>query len=284
MTSGSGPRRNAGAGDRETEAHRPAVFIVFGHQRTGTTLLVSRLDSHPEIRCHEEVLLPWVVNSSPLMRDWLEVRSRPQWLRVVPSVRASFLASLVKDASMHGNFAAVGFKVTYNQISLWPKLAYLVPPVSFLLPDPALRSWLRSNRALVIHVLRRNHLKILVSHALAARSGRFHSRNPVVKDEKIWISLRSLKLRLDRIALAESVARKVISGLPSIEIYYEDYTCGGGRADDVRLCKALGLNLPVSGLSSPLEKLSPGNIRDNVANYDEVARYLAGTRFECFLE
>jgi len=225
-----------------------------------------------------------VVNSSPLMRDWLEARRRPQWLRVVPRIRASFLAWLVKDASLHGKFAAVGFKVTYNQISLWPKLAYLVPPLSFLLPDPALRNWLRSNRALVIHVLRRNHLRILVSHELAARSGRFHSRNPAVKDEKIWISLRTLKLRLERIALAESVARKVVSGLPSIEIYYEDYTSGGARADDVRLCNALGVDFPVSGLSSPLQKLSTSSMRDNVANYDEVARHLTGTRFECFLE
>lgn len=275
---------NTRADGRETEAQRPAVFIVFGHQRTGTTLLVSRLDSHPEIRCHEEVLLPSAVNSSPLMRDWLEIRSRPQWLRVVPGVRASFLASLVNDATVHGNFGAVGFKVTYNQISLWPKLAYLVPPVSFLLPDPALRNWLKSNRALVIHVRRRNHLRILVSHALAAQNGRFHSRNPAVKDEKIWISLRTLKLRLERILLAETVACKVISGLSSIEIYYEDYTNGSARTDDVRLCNALGLSLPVSGLNSPLRKLSPRSMRDTVANYDQVARYLAGTRFECFLE
>ena len=80
---------------------RPKLFIVFGNQRTGSTLVASRLNSHPHIVCYEEVMLPWV-NSSPCLRDWLTAKNRPQWLRAVPGVRTSFLDDLVIEQSPRG--------------------------------------------------------------------------------------------------------------------------------------------------------------------------------------
>jgi LPS sulfotransferase NodH len=261
---------------------RPVFFIVFGHQRTGSTLLASRLASHPNICCYEEVFLP-SVDSSPSMREWLSARRLPQSLRVVPGARASFLSSLFDVSNIDSGVGAAGFKVMYDQMSLWPTFSYLIPIASGLLQDPGLRNWLRDNRVLVLHMLRRNHLKILVSQKLAAQSGRFHSRNPSVADMTVFISLLGLKPRLRRIELAERAARRCIAGLPSIEIYYEDYTGSGDGEDDARLCRALGQDLPMAGLTSPLRKVSSDDLRDTVANYDEVFQHLSGTRFERFL-
>jgi LPS sulfotransferase NodH len=268
------------AGER---GQQPMFFIVFGHQRTGSTLLASRLNSHPRICCHEEVLLPWV-DSSPSMREWLQERHLPQWLRAVPGVRTSFLTSLFDVNEIPEEIGAIGFKIMYNQMSLWPKFAYLMPKTAQLVRDPSLHRWLRANRVLVVHVLRRNHLKILVSHELATRSGQFHSRNTSVGDRKVFISLRGLKPRLRRIQLAEAAARSSITGLPTVEIWYENYTSSDGAEDDARLCESLGQPLPAGGLTSPLRKLSGDNLCDTIANYDEVAAHLTGTRFEQFLD
>lgn len=265
------------------DGQRPVLFIVFGHQRTGSTLLASRLNSHPRIRCYEEVFLPWV-DSGPSVNEWLEARHFPQWMRVVPGVRTSFLASLSDPGNVSRDIGAVGFKVMYNQMSLWPKFAYLMPRATRLLQDPALRNWLRTNGVLIFHTLRRNHLKILVSHELAAQSGRFHSRDAPVEDRTVFIPLHSLKPRLRRIQLAERAARDSIVGLASIEIWYESYTGIDGARDDARLCSALGQSVPVGGLTSPLRKLSSDNLSDTIANYEEVAAHLSGTSFECFLE
>jgi LPS sulfotransferase NodH len=266
---------------------RPVFFIVFGHQRTGSTLLASRLNSHPRICCHDEVFLPWV-HSGPSLKNWLKDRGLPGWLRVMPNVRASFLISLFDFNSVAGDIGAVGFKLMYNQMSLWPKFSYIMPRASQILRDPALRSWLRTNQVLVIHMLRRNHLKILVSHELAARSGLFHSRDAhgravSLEDRKVLIPLPGLKTRLHRIELAEKAARNNIVELPSIEIWYEDYVSAGGALDDTRLCNALGQSVPVGGLTSPLSKVSSDNLRDTIANYEQVAAHLAGTRFARFL-
>jgi LPS sulfotransferase NodH len=204
--------------------------------------------------------------------------------KFVPGVRLSFLKWLSDPDQASGDIAAIGFKVMYNQMSLWPKLAYLMPFASFVLRDPALHGWLKKNQVLIIHTLRKNHLKILVSHDLAAQSGQFHSRDVAAGDRRIFISVKWLKARLRRIELAEKAARYSVAGLPSIEICYESYISTGGVQYDDRICNALGQHMPAEGLCSPLSKVSSDNLRDIIINYDEVAGHLAGTRFERFLE
>ena len=257
-------------------------FIVFGNQRTGSTLIASRLNSHRRIVCYEEVFLPWV-DSEPSLRGWLGADGRPQWLRAVPGIRSAFLASLFNAEYLSSEIDAIGFKVMYNQISLWPKLAYYAPSAGRLFEDPVFRRWLQKNNVLVIHTLRRNHLKILVSHKLATESGRFHSRDAGAAARQIVLQLRGLRARLIRIEAAERTARSVIRNLQSIEIYYEDYVSSEGTVDDARLCRALGQTIPPDGLTSSLTKVSSDDLRDTVKNYEQVAAHLKGTRFERFL-
>lgn len=257
-------------------------FIIFAHQRTGSTLLASRLNSHPAIRCYEEVLLP-SVDSSPSLRDWLDARHLPQQFRIVPSLRSSFLESLPLAEDTSRAVGAMGVKVMYDQMAVWPRLAFLFPPASLYLRDPALRGWLVANQVLVIHLMRRNHLKTIVSQKLASQSGRFHSRNPPSPEMKVVVSLPGLKPRLRRMELAVRSARECVKGLPTMEIYYEDYVGGAREQCDAEICTALGQDLPSGGLSSPLQKLSTDDLRDSIVNYDAVVRHLSGTRFEAFL-
>jgi LPS sulfotransferase NodH len=261
---------------------RPALFVVFGHQRTGSTLLASKLNSHPRICCYEEVFLPWV-DSDPSLREWLRERHLAQALRVLPSIRATFLASLSDASTLPRDIGAVGFKIMYNQLSVSPTVSYLVPTAGQMLQDPALRGWLRANRVLVVHTLRRNHLKVVVSHKLADQSRRFHSRDASTECSQVLIPLTGLKMRLRRLEIAEKVARNSIAGLPSVEIWYEDYVTFSAHEDDARVCAALGLSIPSGGLTSALSKVSSDNLRETVTNYEQVAAHLSGTRFERFL-
>lgn len=266
----------------ENSNNQRHLFIVFGNQRTGSTLVASRLNSHSRIVCYEELFLPWV-DSEPSLRGWLSANGRPQWLRTVPGTRTSFLASLFNAEFLSSEVNAIGFKVMYNQMPLLPKLAYYLPRTGRLFEDPAFRRWLHVNHVFVIHTLRRNHLKILVSHKLATRSGRFHSRDAEATDLQIFLPLRGLVARLIRIEAAERAAKSVIRNLPSIEIYYEDYVSSQGNVDDVRLCAALGQSIPPDGLKSPLTKVTSDDLRKTLQNYEQVAAHLRGTRFERFL-
>jgi LPS sulfotransferase NodH len=265
----------------DLRSQRTVLFVVFGHQRTGSTLVTSRLNSHSRIVCFEEVLLPWV-DSDPSLREWLSGNGHPQWFRALPSVKTSFLNAICDIDSLPNDVGAVGFKVMYDQMSLWPTLAYLVPWAGPVLQNRALKRWLIVHHVVILHTLRRNHLKVLVSHEMAGQNKRFHSRDPAGAKGKVVIPVRGLKARLRRIEAAERAARKTIQGLPTIDIFYEDYMKGGGE-QDADLCAVLGQAVPKGGLTSQLKKLSSDDLRDTVANYDEVAARLAGTPFERFL-
>ena len=267
-----------------TEEHEgPIQFIVFGNQRTGSTFISSKLNSHPRITCYEEVFLP-SVDSDPSLREWLDSNGHPRWMRVSPRIRASFVNSLFEVNSLPEDVGAVGFKVMYNQLSLWPKLAYLAPEPGQVFNDYKFQRWLRVNNVVIVHTLRRNRLKILVSHELAVQNGRFHSRDGVARKGSVNIPLRGLKPRLSRIEAAEKVARKMIRGLPVVEILYEDYISDGGVKLDARLCAALGQSMPESGLISQLTKVSSDDLRDTIKNYAQVADHLSGSRYERFLK
>lgn len=269
----------------------PRLFVVFGGQRTGSTLVRTRLNSHPHIVCYGEVLLP-AVPWEPSFRSWLAERGYPKYFRAVPTVRRSFLDWLVAgqqehDAGKHErDVQAIGLKLMYDQISLVPKISYNAPPAGKLLHDVGMLRWLRDRDALIIHTLRRNHLKTVVSLARASQTQEYHRRSeaPSPGGVQIALPLRGLKARLSRIDLAERVARDAIKEMTSIEVWYEDYV-GSQRADVEKLiCAELGQDVPVGGLQSPLVKVSSDNLREAISNYDEVAGLLAGTRFEVFLE
>lgn len=255
-------------------------FIVFGSQRTGSTLIATRLNSHPRIACFEEVLLPRV-DSEPSLRSWLQAGGQSQTLRVFPPVKRSFLNSLVQSVS---GVDAVGFKLMYEQVSLVPKLSYLAPTAGRLFHDRVLLQWLKENQVLVVHALRRNHLKVVVSHARAAKTRQFHSRDAVDgRAAKIVLPMRGLVPRLRRLEHAEAVARQMITGLRVVEVRYEDYVGRERSRIDRCLCAAMGVTMPPGGLTSPLAKVSGEDLSEVVANYDELASTLSGTRFEKFL-
>jgi LPS sulfotransferase NodH len=246
--------------------------------------MATRLNSHPHIVCHEEVLLPTLA-AEPSLSGWLAERGYPRYARAFPAVRRSFLDWLVADQLDH-DVKAIGLKLMYDQISLVPKISYNLPPVGRILHDVGMLQWLRDHNALIIHTLRRNHLKTVVSHARAAHTNEFHRRgeSQSPSDVQIALPLRGLKARLNRIELAERVARDAIKGMPSIEVWYDDYVGSQRLEVEKRICAELGQNVPVGGLQSPLIKVSSDNLRDAISNYDEVAALLSGTRFEVFLE
>lgn len=264
-------------------ARQPAIFVVFGTQRSGSTLVASRLNSHPHVVCHEEVLLP-SVDSGPSLREWLIANRHPPLMRIVPSIRESFLDSVVESDPGPG-VKVIGMKIMYDQISLWPKLSYALPSAGRACHDVRLLRWMKNHQVLIMHTLRRNHLKMLTSHTLAARTGRFHLRDTIQTEAVSTVSLplRGLTMRLRRIEAAEKAARDAIRGLPALEVWYEDYVGPQSKEIEAQLCAAIGLRVPIGGLMSPLAKITSDNLQDTLRNYDDVVRHLSGTRFERFL-
>src|SRR5262249_26215232 len=158
------PRGSVGAGvtmDCATlgRTGKPATrFIILCAARTGSTMLRHMLNSHPNVRCHGEVMTGRGLDSLAGDRDGDAAVTRTLLDRR-GSDPQGFLEDVVLDP---GSAKAVGFKIKYEEL---------------LLSDYAwLLGWLKSHREIrVIHLTRENRLKRLVSEVTATKVYRLYN-------------------------------------------------------------------------------------------------------------
>jgi LPS sulfotransferase NodH len=238
-------------------------FVVAGTQRTGTTLIRTSLNSHPDVSCRGEVFKlgrsPYALPDGYWAYTRASLRRRARALLAPRRSVDDFLA----DMYTHPGFAALGFKLMLSHYRARPYIW-----------DSLLR-----HRPRIVLVHRRNHLRTLVSRRAAAATGVYHvSRTLPAKTavaswkmKAVTLDPRTILAELDAIA-AEIGDWKALAGrLDLLEVAYEDYV-RDRKSENARLMRFLGVK--VQDLSSDLERISPENIADAVANLAEIAPVL----------
>lgn len=248
-------------------------FVILGTQRTGTTLIRTSIDSHPDILCCGEVFL---LGRRPYSKDdgfWrysrLTIGNRVRALLSPKRAASEYLDQLYSRTE----YAAIGFKLMFGH---YLKRPYIWP----LLVDKDVR---------FILVRRRNLLKTLVSRRSASESGVYHvSRTLNVGSAVDDWRARGVRLDpatiisdLDAIRTEDAAWKNQLTGdIPNIEIIYEDYI-RDIENQNRRILEFLGVRtLP---LTSDLKKVNPDDLSQSIKNFDEVTSVLKGTRYEEFL-
>jgi LPS sulfotransferase NodH len=223
-------------------------FVILTAGRTGSELLVSLLDSHPEIRCDSEIL----------------------------GVRRQFPGQLIASrtalAGLRGA-RAFGFKLLRTHL-----LANHVADPGEFVRD------LHRDGFHVIVLERRDLLSQAVSYVRAS-GGHYHHRRdsaaaftPQAVDP---IEVLTYMFTLEQEVL---FARNALAGIDHLTLRYEDDLADPSRqqltAD--RVCAVLGLD--PQPVRSDLVRVTPHDVREQVENYAELAAALAGTRYACWLE
>jgi LPS sulfotransferase NodH len=221
-------------------------FVIFAQGRTGSSLLRSLLNQHPDVSCDGEIL-------SAAVNDALHLANE----------RAAACAR-----------RAYGFKAKIYQLTDVQHL----DAADFLrsLDDAGFR---------LIYLWRRNLLHHAVSNAFAERRGRYHdkagesSTRPTVRldPETIIGAMRRRRRHLE-------AERAALGDLPRLELVYEDALLDAAdhQVTARRVFAYLGLQ-PVAVVTE-LAKSAAGNLRTLVSNYDELAAALSGTDLEVYLD
>lgn len=239
----------------------PTIFFILAAGRTGSTRLRLLLDSHPLTLCHGEV---FGENLSTLAEPGSKAHQR------LLEERAADPASFARDHIFAAEGKeAVGFKILYHQLTdAWPGL------MDSLAADRDIR---------VVHLVRRNGLKRFLSEYFV---GTVTRKNLILKNEDIpalplvEIPPAVLLANLDSIEAESERMRGIFREHPVLEIAYEDSLEDNGPA----LRGVLDfLGLPPAELSVGIKKILPDDPRALVANFDEVAAALRGTRYEWML-
>lgn len=253
----SSPRARAGAN---------APFVVLTTQRNGSTWVMSVLNSYVDIVAQGELFLPrprspetrW--DSGFAYHRYVEAGGLGHRPQSVFRYLDAFFAQ-----SEH-----VGFKLMYSQLRRYPEiLAYLL-----------------RNRVRVVHLVRENHLDVLISFAVKREIGKAHvlagqDRPP---DPAVDLPVRSLLRRMRWLQFKHDTARQMLraSGLSHLEVTYEGLVRDPGRFDDI--LDFLGVATASERPHSNIQKTRLGGQKDVIANYDQVVRALGRTRFASLLD
>ena len=245
-------------------------FIVLAGRRSGTTLLVTCLDSHPQIECSKEVFsttrrfryfqidrrssLFYKFRSASMKRKIDYIFRRQQLID-------AFLAEVYIPVD---NVKAMGSRVSYEQARKYPEIL----------------EWIIKNEVSVIHLIRENPVKAIVSHFTAKKRQTFHTTSKV---ERVTVELSPYNLQQSVIKRMHETERyrNMFKNQRHHEIYYESFIAD--RDGETRhILDFLQVDHFVP-LTSNLVKQNPDSLKDILENYDEIAQAFKGTVYEKYL-
>jgi len=230
-----------------TEKQAPQnKFIIFGYQRTGSTLLVDLLNSHPLIECDGELLLNRMFNPD------------------------RYLCRRAK-LSKADNF---GFKL------LTPHFDYQ----NINQPDHFIQGLVGSGYK-VIKLKRLNILRTAISLIYAINSGKFHFQRSSLNKAapKIYIDLSELIEKIQWIEYSISVQEQAIFDIPHLEVIYEDDLVDPSRHQETvkRISNYLGIHNEL--VQTKWVKYSD-DLSQTITNVDEIKSFIQNTKYSEFLD
>lgn len=226
----------------------PAIrFVIFAQGRTGSTLLTSTLDNHPQITCQDEIL----------------------------STPRAFPIRFVENAARASAAHCFGFHVKIYQLTSWQR----VEDVAGWLATVQKRGWK------IIYLRRENLLRHVLSNVFAEAAGAYHHRigEQTRRPDRIALSLGRLHHGIEERRRQGLAERAALAGLDHLELVYErDLESPETQAETfARIQSYLGVK--TFQLSPPLSKAVAKPLTELLDNFDEVQAALSGTSDEAFL-
>lgn len=238
-------------------------FVVVGIQRTGTTLVGTSLNSHPGICCFGEAFKMLVPRGKVDVGDsgYLKSLQTSRWRKVGHYLwRGTLVRRHLDELYATAGYQAVGFKFMYNQSR---RFSAVVP-------------YLKQHDVRVIHVVRDNVLKTLLSRLVATTRGLYHSDRPT-EAIRVRVPIDGLLGKLQRIQTEGMYWAEVFGGHSHyMRLSYESFL----SQTDVEARRMMTLlDVDYAPLTSTLVKVNPDDPSRTIENYDEVRDYLARTPF-----
>lgn len=228
-------------------------FVIFAAPRTGSNLLCSLLNSHPEILCHHGLFNPGGIHYA------LDHRSDGLNLGSVAERDhdpETFLALVWRRT--FGNHA-IGFKHNRGENEI------------------AMRALLRDRSVRKIILRRHNRIKAFVSERIALQTSEWESYGECPDGvTRIHVAANDL---LEHIAENDAYYEQLThelrsSGQVFCEVFYESLA----GADCGRILSFLGC--APAELTAGSSKRNSDDLRDLIVNFDELARALRGSGME----
>ena len=235
----------------DNDYYQPQKAVVVAPSRSGGTWLCHCLDSHYQIGCERDEPL------SP-RRSFAKLNA--------------YHGEIMNALWDRGGYRVTMFKVTYRQLGdTGPEI-------------------LQHNKVKVVHLYRRNGLRVLVSSLVntAAVNGEIdyplHSFE-ATEAQRVTVNAGALVTEIERYLDNIELVTRQLAGLLVKELHYEQLIGrdGGMRLDrQYELCKFFDI-IPMP-MRSDMVRLNPEPLNELIANYGDVEAVLKPTKYRWMLD
>ena len=278
---------------QQSKTELPIRFVIFSHQRSGSTLLCSILTSHPDILCHSELFNPKRIDyaggfqkiygssiekeisredlvSGRVGIDTVEGRNRfPE----------SFLIRIWQNSFDN---KAVGFKLFQNQNQYVANLL------------------VRDKNVKKILMLRQNKIRCYVSQLIAIKTGKWSiDKNEKINQSGNIQSAINLQLTSKKVTVDVDKFNKwshqyeryfdylrqylVDTNQSFFELTYEDLVGSNSESVKSKLLEFIEVSAQFSHLQGTIKKQNQEKLSDLISNFNELKEKLVGTELEPML-
>jgi len=239
-------------------------FIIMGMPRSGSNLLASSLRSRKNIITYGELFNEKSRERKDILWDTPGYRTTEKALSRRDTDPIAFLECMVFK-KMPTYIEALGFKLFYHHADenwecVWP--------------------YLKEQELKVLHLKRRNYLKVLLSISVAMRTKQFVSRN--IKNSQQQAITLDYDECLHWFEMTKAWENKFDTYFDdSLMLYYEDLV-----KDYARIMQNIQeyLNVRVGETRSPLTKQSRLTLNKAIKNFDQLRSRFSGSEWEVFFE
>lgn len=259
----------------------PKNFLLLASYRSGSTWIVdvlnnvegtaafSELFSAPEQQAGTQDLTRDQANKTTQYLDQT-IRAYPHYYETTEKRGIRPFSTFSYLDTFYEHEGTIGFKLMYTQLAKHPEIW----------------AYVRMRGISVLHLVRRNHLDVIISREMRKATRTTHRVVGAEEVKSVQVTLDSQTLLKQMRSLQRNIdyARRLIkvSRVRSLELIYEDLSSKPSSFEP--LWAFLQINSHDIEPRSKLVKLVRGGYSESIANYDEVRQVLQGTEFEHLIE
>ncbi|MBN1147487.1 MAG: sulfotransferase [Anaerolineales bacterium] len=221
-------------------------FVIYGIPRSGTTLLVNLLNSHPMVHCDGELL-----------------------------IRRLFFPKLyIRCRAKLAHAEVYGFKLLIDHFE------------NQNIPDPAdYLVELHETGYKVVSLKRQNLFRAALSSLYGYHRGKFHHTKTEgdLKHSLMSVSSEALLEKIERFEHLVAAHEQVLGQLPNLELFYERDLLNESQHQTTvdRIADYLGI--PRAKVMTDLVKVAADDISQFISNADELENYIQSTKYAHFI-
>lgn len=224
----------------------PNRFVIFGRGRSGSTALVSLLDSLPNLYCDSEIL----------------------------NQRVLFPFSHILAKCAKSNAETYGCKI----------LSYQIKTVQPIPNQAEFLNRLHDNEFKIIYLKRENLIYHALSNIRARQFG-YHTKTTEKQVQgKIKVDLNELLNWITASEDLDLYEKTLLESVPHLSLTYEKNLLHSETHQPTLELICDYLNIECSKGETQYRKGAPKTLRDSVENYEELVKFVKDTPYEKFLD